>query len=205
MFTREEQLVDILTRRVRALSMPQIAKSLCQGSAGEAAAIVSELEIQGLVESKSVLARPVLQASCPVVNWKPGDDAPDFGKAAYRLKTRWRRPAQPCEVVVATRTAASRFGGYLGGRFPRAAEITHDLNLAAVFLLHQELEPEGAEAWFPEAHLYAEGRGRSGRLPDAVIRHAGVDVKYVEFGGSYGKQKLADFHLHLGHLPYEIW
>lgn len=205
MLTRDTELVEVLTRRVRALSAEQVAEVFCRGESGSADRLLSGLEGEGLIERKALLVRPLLTSLRPIISWTPGDETPDFGKAAYRLKTRWREPVRPSEIVVATRTAATRFGGYLGGRFPRASEATHDLNLAAVFLWHREFAPEDAAAWVPEAQLYVEGHGKNGRLPDATIRRGGQDVRYVEFGGSYGKQKLLDFHAHLSELPYEIW
>ncbi len=201
----DHDLVETLTHRVRVLTEAQIATVFCGGDCEQAAVLLSELESWRFLERRSVLARPVLDSIAPVVEWHPGAELPHFGKVAYRLKTRWRKPAEPTVIVQATTAAAKEFGGYLGGRWPRTSEITHDVNLAAVFLWHREHKPEEAIAWIPEAQLYAEGRGLGHRLPDAVIRPGGVDQRVVDFGGSYGKQKLQAFHAEMSALPYEIW
>lgn len=198
-------LIEMLTHRVRVLADRQLANTFCGGDSERANRLLSELEVEGYVERRSVLARPILYLEAPVIAWRPGAEKPHFGKAAYRLKSRWRESAMPTEIVRATTRAAQEFGGYLGGRWPRTSETTHDLNLAAVFLWHRTYRPEDATAWIPEAQLYAEGRGLGHRLPDAVIRMGGIDQRIVEFGGSYGKQKLQGFHAEMNTLPYEIW
>ncbi len=199
-----DELIDLLTRRVRVMTLAQIANALCGGGA-DAEALARELEEEGMIERQTVLARPALPCTSPVLVWRPGDELPAFGKTAYRLKARWRKPVEPTEIVQASQKAARRYGGYLGGRWPRASETTHDVNLAGVFLWHREHRPEDVASWVPEAQLYAEGRGLRSRLPDAVIRRGGTEVRFIEFGGSYGKQKLAAFHTEMQHLPYEIW
>lgn len=201
----ETALVEMLTQRVRVLSTAQIASEFFRGQLDPVEILLEELERAGLVERRSVLARPILSLDAPVISWRPGAETPDYGKAAYRLKTRWSEPARPTQIVQASGAAVKQFGGYLGGRWPRTSEITHDLNLAKVFLWHCRHRPDDAAAWIPEAQLYAEGRGHRERLPDAVVRSDGVDVRVVEFGGSYGKQKLQSFHAQLCELPYEVW
>ncbi len=58
----------------------------------------------------------------------------------------------------------------------------------------------------PEAQLYREGVGKGEKLPDAVIRGPDGSVeRVVEFGGSYGKQKLIAFHNVMSTKPYELW
>jgi len=201
----EETLLESLTSRVRVLTLAQIADLLGDLVGDQTQALAAAMEAQGLIERRVVLARPALRCSAPLVSWRPGDELPEFGKAAYRLKSRWREPVEPTEIVQASRLAASRYGGALGGRWPRASETTHDVSLAGVFLWHCQHRPEDAACWVPEAQLYAEGRGLQGRLPDAVIRRGGKEICIVEFGGSYGKQKLAAFHAEMRSLPYEIW
>ena len=154
-----EELVELLTYRVRVLSVEQIARAFRCGDVSAAEALIRPCESAGLITRQNVLARPALPLVEPVVAWRPGAQIPDFGKVAYRLKSRWCEALRPIELMHATRTAAREFGGYLGGRGPRASETTHDLNLAAVFLWHRDHLPEDATAWVPEAQLYAEGRG----------------------------------------------
>ena len=201
----EETLLEILTGRVRVLTLAQIDGLLGDAASDEAPILLAALETQGLIERRAVLARPALCFSQPIVSWRPGDELPEFGKVAYRLKSRWREPVEPVEIVQASHLAARRRGGALGGRWPRVSETTHDVSLAEVFLWYRQHRPEDAACWVPEAQLYAEGRGLHAKLPDAVIRRDGTKIRIVEFGGSYGKQKLASFHAEMQPLPYEIW
>ena len=57
----------------------------------------------------------------PVFKWKPGDAAPDFGQLAWTLQSRWTEPAREVTVYLATRRAASIFGGRADGRIAAAA------------------------------------------------------------------------------------
>lgn len=199
-----DEIVEALARRVRCLSVGQIVRTWDVG--GDVNTLLHILENDGLIERQRMLARSVSVLEAPIVSWRPGMATPSFGSIAYRLKTRWS-PAEPTEVVVATKRAASRLGGSLGGRWPRAAEVSHDVNLAEVFLRFREERPAEAAAWVPEAQLYAEGMGRvrGARLPDAVIRTGGALELAVEFGGAYSKQKLVAFHAEMSAVPYEIW
>lgn len=198
-------LLETLTSRVRVLTLAQIADLVGTTAGDDAQALAAALEAQGLIERRVVLARPMLRCTAPLVSWRPGDELPEFGKTAYQLKSRWREPVEPTEIVQASRLAARRSGSAFGGRWPRASETTHDVSLAEVFLWHRQHLPEDAACWVPEAQLYAEGWGLHGRLPDAVIRRGGIEIRIVEFGGSYGKRKLTAFHAEMQFLPYEIW
>lgn len=200
------QIVDALTRRVRLLTVPQIAITWFGGNEVRARAALVDLKRQEFLSSRCVLARPTLILDGPLVQWLPGGELPDFGAVAYRLRRRWREAVEPTEIVVATREAKRRFGGFCGGRWSRQSEISHDVSLAGVYLWYRASKPEEAECWVPEAQLCAEGWGMGERLPDALIRgrDGGIE-RVVEFGGSYRKQKLQAFHREMCEIPYEIW
>ena len=199
-----DEIVEVLARRVRCLTVGQIARTW--DVVGDVDALLHMLEVNGLIERQRMLVRSVSALEAPIVSWRPGMATPSFGSIAYQLKSRWL-PAEPTEIVVATKRAANRFGGSLGGRWPRASEVSHDVNLAEVFLRFRKERRAEAAAWVPEAQLYAEGMGRDrgARLPDAVIRTGGALELAVEFGGAYAKQKLVAFHAEMNAVPYEIW
>lgn len=204
----DEQLLWTLTHRLRLLSVPQIARTWGIGTSESAAPFrVRQLAAAGLIEMKPTMVHPELELIGPVLNWRPGDAEPDFGAVAYRLQSRWKETAVSVVLVHATRIAVQMFGGFTGGRGPRPSEATHDLHLAHVFLRLQGTDPKLARRWCSESELYAEGRGRNERLPDAVIRgRAGVPpIRIIEFGGAYAKAKLADFHRAMSGLRYEVW
>lgn len=201
----QREMIEVLTCRIRVLAMNQIVRVYFDGEYAPARSCVDALEVSKLLERKSVLARPLLALDAPVISWQPNSTMPDFGGAAYKLKTRWREPVEPVEILQASRSARKEFGGVLGGRWPRTSEITHDLHLAEIFLKLAGKQPDLVHGWIPEAQLYAEGRGHRERLPDVVVRVDGVDSRVIEFGGSYGKQKLQTFHAQVNSLPYEVW
>ncbi|HWL93116.1 MAG TPA: hypothetical protein VNT79_06250 [Phycisphaerae bacterium] len=205
---RDEQIFWTLTHRLRLLSVRQVARTWWKTNhPASAVSRLRQLADAGLVEVENVMAHPEVQLAAPVLAWQPGDDEPDFGAVAYRLKSRWTKAPIPTPLVHATRAAVGMFGGYTGGRGPRPSEATHDLHLAQVFLSLQAGDPQLAKRWVSENELYADGRGRNERLPDALIRgrRAGEPPRIVEFGGSYSKAKLADFHRELSANSYEIW
>lgn len=201
-----EEIMEVLTRRVRVMTLAQIAEEWFSGNATLARSSVATLKAEMLLDSRRVLARHLAELTDPIVAWQPGNTVPDFGNAAYRLKRRWSAAAVPTEIVAATAMARRRFGGYCGGRWPRVAEVSHDVGLASVYLRYRRMRGDQADGWTPEAQLYAEGRGATGRLPDAVIRRRSGSAEFVvEFGGSYQKHKLLAFHHEMSGISYEIW
>lgn len=207
MTERDEAILDTLTRRVRVLSVAQVASTWWSGSPGIAAAKsrLRVLEGQGWLLLVGLLARPLPSLETPVVTWSPGDREPDFGAVSYRLRSRWNQPACRILAVVATDQAGSRHAGK-GGRVPRASEATHDLCLSAVYLRMLEMNPKRARRWISEAMLYERGEGRDSRLPDAaIVTRAGTTA--IEFGGAYAPAKVADFHGFCADRgwEYELW
>jgi hypothetical protein len=206
---RDEQIVRMLTNRLRLLGVGQVARKWWAGHAIETArARLRKLAGAGLIELTTVMAHPEIILSAPVLTWRPGNVDPDFGPIAYRLKRRWTQPRIATAIAHATRRSASMFGGHTGGRGPRPTETTHELHLAQVYLHLERDDPSSAERWVSERELYAEGWGRNERLPDAIIRHGGSEsppVRVIEFGGAYSKAKLQEFHLEMRDIPYDLW
>ncbi|QDV90765.1 hypothetical protein RAS2_18480 [Phycisphaerae bacterium RAS2] len=206
---RDRDLLDALTLRVRVLSVPQIARYWF-GKVGDpirqAARRISALKRAGLVEQAAVPARPELALHRPLVTWIPGEAEPDFQRFATILDARWREPATPTRIVIATRKAGNARGGS-GGRWPRRSEVSHDLTLAGLYLAWRRRR-QGKEAaeWIFEARLRQEGFGDEDRLPDAMIQESGRR-RVIELGGAYGAAKLRDFHRFCAErgLPYELW
>jgi hypothetical protein len=165
-----------------------------------------KLEVAGLVEFGFVLARPLPKLLAPVLTWAPGDETPDFAPIAYYLKERFTNPVVSTAVVIATQSAASRFGGQ-PGRLPRRSEVTHDLGLAGVFLSLLECSPERAGRWVAEAELVKGRRPGPRKVPDALIRSRRGTALVIEFGGAYSKEKLLEFHedCRTRERGYELW
>jgi hypothetical protein len=209
MTDRDREILETLTLRVRMLSVAQVARTFwSNGAIGEANSRrrLSQLDDAGLVHRLTVMARPELNLTEPLIDWRPGLEAPALGQVAYKLKRRWTEPVRSTAVVIATARAASQLGG-TGGRRPRASEITHDLHMATVYLLART-DHARSRRWISEA-AYSKRWGKAGeRVPDAALLSSrGGRKKLIEVGGAYPKRKLEGFHRFCEdqELGYELW
>lgn len=205
---RDDEVLDALTLRVRVMSIHQIARCWfgnLRNPVRQAARRVSTLAQAGLVEQATMPARPELALDRPLVTWMPGDLEPEFERLATILDARWKEPATPAEIVIATRKAGNFRGGG-GGRWPRRSEVSHDLTLAGLYLAWRRGRRSRDAEWISEARLRHEGFGDEDRLPDAMIQEAGRR-RAIELAGAYGAAKLRDFHRFCAEreLPYELW
>lgn len=187
--------------------MEQVVRTWWPATKTSAAAVsrLRCLEAKNLIQICAAPAHPEIELKTPIVDWSPGDAVPDFGAISYRLHTRWREHPRRTVCISATRVAAARFVGH-GGRFPREVERTHDIHVAAVYLLYRLRSPELLAGWQHEEEVRLERPRRGERLPDVVL-HTAVGPRAVEFGGSYSKARLRAFHTYCEHssLPYEVW
>jgi len=189
--------LSALTTKVRVFSLLQIARTW-----PSVPPRLRRLEDVGLLFSFLSVAHPELPLHGPIIRWASGDELPEFSKASYALRSRWRLAAVPTKCFIASRAAGRMFGGS-GGRYPRESEETHDLHLSAVYLRFRSTVPDIAATWVHEAQIKSERRQRRGRLPDGIVDKTRV----IEFGGAYKKQKLAAFHKFCEgkNFDYEVW
>ena len=207
---RDLDILSVLTRRVRVLSVAQIARTWWPDSTDPTTSArrrMKALETSGLLRVFQAVSHPEIPMLSPTVSWEPGQPIPNLAAASYRLKIRWTRPPLLMNFTIPTIQAA-RLLGLHGGRRPREVELTHDLHLAAVYLFYRATWPETAAHWVHEEELKApHSRPQKGvKLPDAMILGTN-SPRIVEFGGAYGKHKLYDFHqfCESNSLPYEVW
>jgi hypothetical protein len=107
--------------------------------------------------------------------------------------------------LVASKRAGRLFGG-LGGKLSHPIQITHDLHVSAIYLRLLLESPLEAEQWVPDYQLARTRRGQ--KLPDAELQDAnGRTLKVIEFGGSYGPERVRKVHEDAERrgVPYEIW
>ncbi len=196
----ERALLQVLTHRVRVLTLRQIARTWASLQSRRQ---IHRLEERGLVVCFSPVIHPELSLDRPVASWRIGEEAPDFGAVSYALRSRWSQAGVSMPCVIASRAAGRMFGGH-GGRFPRESEETHDVHLAAVYLRLLKADSELASSWIHEEEIKAERESRLGKLPDAVLGSTG---KIIEFGGAYKKAKLVAFHEYCQAKcqEYEVW
>jgi hypothetical protein len=211
---RDLEILDALTRRIRVLSLDQIARTWWQDAGNRnrvAENRLRELAGENLLHLERAPAHPELTLEAPVTVWTTNDPEPEWGAVSYKLQTRWRSHPETTLCVSASKTAVNRFGGH-GGRPPRSVERTHDIHMAQVYLIYREKYPELLAHWVFEEKIKAERRREAReatygqKLPDVILR-SGRDIRVVEFGGAYGKDKLVSFHRYCKEhaFPYEIW
>ncbi len=208
--SRDLQILRALTEHVRVFSIAQIARTWWPDSKNGVQNVGDRLKIlaaENLVEIKRAPAHPEIEMIAPVIDWTPGDPQPDLGSSSYTLQARWNQHPVITGCVSATRIAMNRFGGH-GGRPPREIERTHDIHMAAVYLLYRRRAPELLSGWVFEERIKQERkREKFERLPDVMLRSSAGPERVVEFGGAYSKAKLLLFHAYCNEkkLPYEVW
>jgi hypothetical protein len=205
---RDREILEALTRRVRVMTITQIARTwwvTSKHSDANARDRMAALEARGLITKQRALAHPEILVEEPLVRWAPFLPQPNFGKVSYQLQTRWTKPSVMATVISATSQAANQFGGH-GGRPSRDVERTHDIHLAAVFLRYRAQSPSLLQHWVFEEQIRRERGHTNEMLPDVMLRDP-ASPRAVEFGGSYPKAKLEAFHAYCKEkrLHYEIW
>lgn len=195
---RDREILDTLTLRIRVMAMTQISRTWwpeLEKPTNVAERRLRTLERRGLVELVTLSARPEIAMSAPLATWREGRVTPNFAAVAHRLRTRWKQ-AGP-----ARRTACVIASGWVM-RQPRISETTHDLHLAAVYLLMLRDHPTRAKTWTFESQNFQPNE----KLPDALVSDGRLKTA-IELGGEYTKHRLEAFHAHCHEqgYGYEIW
>lgn len=204
---RDNDVVHAMVQKVRLFGQRQIADAWWNGELPNARRRLQRLAEQELVSRLFVQARAIPKLESPLVSWKPGDSAPEFGAIAYRCQQRWRwRPTRSCVVWIATDRSAQLFGGVRRGELKNPTQATHDLGVAAVWLRLRAIAPQWAKAWRGEDLMAHTRRGE--KLPDAfIVDHNEQVVWLIEFGGGYDAARVEAFHRDCCErsLPYQLW
>ena len=204
---RDRAIVQALVQKVRLFSQRQIVDHWWNGELANSRRRLKRLADRNLLHRLIVMARPAPAFEAPLLTWRPGDGAPDFGKIAYRCQARWRfRPARQCVVWLATELASQAYGGTARGDLKHPTQATHDLGVAAVWLRLNQVAPQWAIAWRGEDLMAHTRRGQ--KLPDAFIVADNDQVLWVmEFGGGYDAERVQAFHQDCvsRNLPYQLW
>jgi hypothetical protein len=195
------ELLDMLTRRVRLITEREVGE---QGRRR-----LMTLQSEGWVEEIRVRSPPLPKLEEPLGYWTPGRAKLDFGRIAYRGRTRWHGPARSIRAFIATVKAGDLFGGR-GGPLKNPLQAVHDLACSRLYLMFRMSSPEVARCWVGEDAMTQIVRVRCrNRLPDAVILgDDGRPALAIELvGASYSKRRLAGFHADCAakNLPYMFW
>jgi len=204
--SRDLTILEALSLRVRLVGLRQLADALWFGHIANTRRRLRRLVAAGLIRRDAAPARPLPEIVAPVCTWQPGTPEPDAGQVSFCLRSRWAYTAlRPTVVYLPTEKTMEHFGGRLHHR-QISTQVTHDLGVAAIWLWFQVNEPCLAAAWSGEDMFAQDRRGET--LPDAAI--LGVDgepITMIEFGGSYGPSRIAEFHddCAMRGLAYQIW
>lgn len=204
---RDEQITGCLAVNVRLFSRKQISRHWFSGDNANARRRLDQLASHNLMQQVSVRARSLPPMETPIVNWRPGEPAPDFGKASHQCRARWRmRPVRTIVAYVATELTANLFGGRCRHGITKDLQVTHDLGVSQIWLTLSMIAPHWADAWKGE-DVMAHTRYRQ-KLPDAfIVDVAGLPVCAQEFAGSYSRERIRDFHIdnQKRNLSYQLW
>ena len=187
-----EQIIEILTTRVRCLTLEQIARTAYPRAKNPLTAARQWLGRMGranFVTLQTFPVHPELSLTAPLLDYHTGDPAPNFDAISWSAQSRWKEPPVMSLVVKATNEALKRTGGSLKQRPLRLREVTHDLHVASVYLRLLENNPELAAHWIHEDAMGDSQPETCGSArPDAVLD--GPEKIIVEFAGSYSAKKL---------------
>ena len=89
---RDHQILDALARKVRLLTIDQIATSWWEATrvpVPNARRRLEQLTAAGYVAAKPVHVSPRIPLTEPLVAWRQGMPVPDFGPIAWKLQSRW--------------------------------------------------------------------------------------------------------------------
>lgn len=207
---RDIDLLRSLSNCVRLFSIEQI-QSFWWPDTSQKSGVV-EKRINKLVDGEwlnrsVILARPVPIFPQPICKWNPGTQLPNFGKCAWLTKSRWAEGHRQIYVVSAGRKASHLFAGVRPRGIRQPFQLTHDLGLSQVYLQYRIHLPAKASKWIGERGIAF--RRKKGKIPDAIIGDAGAwpPELIIEFAGSYGKDRLLQFHKFCEResIPYELW
>jgi len=207
MTSRDMDLLDALTLRVRLLTLRQVTELWWPTGENQRCARrrLESLAAADLIEIHRVNAHPLLPVTNPLFAWKPGEVEPDFEQMAGKCRNRWNRPAMPMTVCVAGRLAANLMGSTARG-VPHRDHRNHDLRLASVYAAYRQQRPRLAAFWIGEHGLPKAGYRI--KDPDAFLRQPdGKLLRVIESAGRYNARQIQNFHDHCeaNELPYELW
>jgi len=165
-----------------------------------------QLARQGWLDRYRICARPLLSLSGPLLIWNPGDETPNLGSLAWKLRSRWKESAHFAEVFVASSCTLRSHAIYRKPGIKNYCQTTHDLHVTSVFVHMLRNRPGLARDWVGEDEIAR--RNQRGVRPDAlIIAESGRTSLVVEFGGAYQKGRVEHIHAYAeaNSLPYEIW
>ena len=203
---RDLDIVETLTRRVRLLTLEQVA-GIWWPDAVTLRVVrrrLRKLADAGLIERRviNIGVRPT--PLTPLVGWSPGDDVPNADQISRLARSRWIRGTVSRELVSATKLAANLFGSTLTG-LPPVHHRDHDLLLSDVYAHYRKAKPVPASDWRNADSLPGD---RNLPRADAFLVDAEQTViRAIKSAGRAKPKVISTFHVRLANanLAYELW
>lgn len=204
---RDMDLLDVLTLRVRLLTLRQVTELWWPTGENQRCARrrLEGLASENLIQLHRLNVHPLLPVTNPLFAWTPGEAEPDFEQVAALCSDRWTRPAVPMTVCVAANLAANLLGSSACG-LPHRDHWNKDLRLASVYATYRLQRPTLAAMWIGEHSLPKAGYRI--KDPDAFLRSEnGQTLRLIQSAGRYSQSQVRSFHEHCEthQLPYELW
>lgn len=166
---------------------------------------LAERERAGLIESFTILARPVEDVEL-IFYGNPERAPPDFGELSRESCRRWNIACRSVTVIRGTAKLRNIVGGPPGMGFRALGAIGHDLAVSQTWFKLLRIAPELAAGWVCEDELlpsqYKEAQ------PDAVIFDPNGEPQCaIEFAGCYQAEKFEkiDRTFRSMGIPYAVW
>ena len=203
---RDLTLLEAMALRVRLVGQRQVADAFWRGHLANARRRLAQLSSYGMMTRSIVNAQPLPELMEPVVRWQPGQSEPSHDRVAFQLQSRWKfRALRPTVVYFPTEKTITQFGGRARSQI-KLTQVTHDLGVTAVWLRYTQQDSSKSVMWVGEDILAPTRIDQ--KLPDAaLVDQHGEPKLLVEFGGSYGPARVAEFHNDAAArgLPYHLW
>lgn len=211
---RDRQILECLTSCVPVLSFNQIADHFVQSDAANTRRALQRLFSLDLIDEFRCVTRVCPALEAPVVDWQPGEYAPDPYHIAHSLRIRWERLRTIRKVFYRIGPRLRQITGSPKTKL-RPLQISHDHGFAEVYLSYRSRLLKPTQQWIGDIAFYNKGIAEvlggllnGSQKPDALVVDAsGRIVKAVEFGGVYNAKRLIKFHqwCQRKEVAYEIW
>ena len=165
---RDAAILRALTSKIRLLTLDQISSHFWpEGRSGKinARKRLAELESRRLVSKTIVVSHPLLPLTRPLATWRPGEPTPDAASISTRLCSRWGDDLEDSTVYFAGPKAITLFGSKALGGIKNRYQVTHDLQVATVYLHFLRTNPRLAAAWLVKKSSPNRGETRNYRTP----------------------------------------
>lgn len=192
----------LLSEKLRVLTAFQVAKTWFQHTRHplrSAMSCLRDMAARDEVLLDSAMLHPEIELSTPLLDWIPGGDEPDFGRLAWRAKSRFTEPPKRTCLVL----PGSRLGAVGKLRRLRATETQHDVMVTSILLNLARHDTSVIDRWSHEDVIRERFRPGEKR-PDAILLEGSREV-LIECAGSYSKAKLQAVHQAFAQTPYKLF